>query len=46
MSKVFDIAGSIVLLAIIAVVVKNKNSASVITAFGNVFTHSLRVAEG
>lgn len=44
MAAVANIASAIVFLAIIAVIVKNKNSASVIQAFGGVFTNSLKAA--
>lgn len=46
MAQVADIASGIVFVALIAVLVKNKNTASVISAFGNIFTNSLKVAEG
>lgn len=45
MSKVADIASAIVFVALVAVLVKNANTASVITAFGNVFSNSLKAAE-
>jgi hypothetical protein len=45
-SEVANIASAIVFVALIAVLVKNKNSANVIAAFGNIFTNSLRIAEG
>lgn len=46
MSQVANIASAIVFVALIATLVKNKNTASVISAFGNIFTNSLKVAEG
>jgi hypothetical protein len=46
MAQVANVASAIVFVALIAVLVKNKNTASVITAFGNIFTNSLKVAEG
>lgn len=46
MAQVANIASAIVFVALIAVLVKNNNTASVITAFGNIFTNSLKVAEG
>lgn len=46
MAKVADIASAIVFVALVAVLVKNRNTANVISAFGGVFTNSLRVAEG
>lgn len=45
MSGVFDIASSIIFLAMLAVIVKNKNSASILSTFGSVFTNSLKTAE-
>jgi hypothetical protein len=46
MAQVANVASAIVFVALVAVLVKNKNTASVITAFGNIFTNSLKVAEG
>lgn len=46
MAAVANIASAIVFVALVAVLVKNRNTASVISAFGNIFTNSLRVAEG
>lgn len=46
MAQVANIASAIVFVALIAVLVKNRNTASVITAFGNVFIGSLKAAEG
>lgn len=46
MAAVANIASAIVFVALIAVLVKNKNTASVLTAFGNIFIGSLKVAEG
>lgn len=46
MAQVANIASAIVFVALISVLVSNKNTASVITAFGSVFTNSLKVAEG
>jgi hypothetical protein len=46
MSKVADIASAIVFVALVATLVKNKNSATVIKAFGDIFTNSLKIAEG
>ena len=46
MSGIVDIASAIVFVALVAVLVKNKNTAAVISAFGNVFTGSLKVAQG
>ena len=45
MSAVANIASSIVFLALVAVLVTNKNTASILTAFGGVFTNSLKTAE-
>lgn len=46
MAAVANIASAIVFVALVAVLVKNKNTASVIQAFGAVFTNSLKAAEG
>lgn len=46
MAQVANIASAIVFVALIAVLVKNANTANVITAFGNVFTNSLKTAQG
>jgi len=46
MAQVANVASAIVFVALVAVLVKNKNTASVITAFGNIFTGSLKIAEG
>lgn len=45
MSKVADIASAIIFLAIIAVIVKGKHSAQVLSSLGNAFDGSLAVAE-
>jgi hypothetical protein len=46
MAQVANIASAIVFVALVAVLVKNRNTASVIKAFGDIFINSLRVAEG
>lgn len=46
MAQVANIASAIIFVALIAVLVKNRNTASVITAFGNVFIGALKTAEG
>lgn len=46
LDKVFDIAAAIVSVALVFVIVSNKNSASVISAIGNAFSGSLRAAMG
>jgi len=46
MSQVANIASAIVFVALVATLVKNKNSANVIAAFGHIFTNSLKIAEG
>lgn len=45
MSQIFDIAGMIVVLAIIATIVTNKNSAADFKALGDVFTSSIKAAK-
>lgn len=44
--RIFDIAAAIVTVALTTVLVTGKNTASVITAFGNAFASSLRAAMG
>jgi hypothetical protein len=46
MSQVFDVAGMIVVLAIIATIVTSRNSATVIKAIGNTFSGSIKAAKG
>jgi hypothetical protein len=46
MSQVFDVAGMIVVLAIIATLVTSKQTAVVIKAIGNTFTDSIKAAKG
>lgn len=46
MNKVADIASSIVFVALVMVLVTNKNTSSVVNAFGGLFTNSLATAEG
>jgi hypothetical protein len=46
MSKVADILSAIVFVALVAVLVKNANTATVITSLGNAFDGSLTAAEG
>lgn len=44
--RVFNIFGSIVVVAAITVIVSSKNSARIIGAAGGAFTNSLRAAMG
>ena len=44
MAQVANIASAIVFVALISVLVKNKNTAAVIKALGDVFTGSLSIA--
>lgn len=46
LDRVFNIAGMIVVLAIITTLVAHKNTSSVINAISNAFTSSLSVAMG
>jgi hypothetical protein len=41
--QVANIASAIVFVALVAVLVKNKNTAAVIQAFGSIFTNSLQI---
>lgn len=44
--KLFTLLGSIVTVALVTTVVSHPASASVITAFGNAFSGSLKAAQG
>lgn len=44
--RIFDIAGAIVGVALATVLVTSSNTASVISAFGNSFSGSLKAAMG
>jgi deoxyhypusine synthase len=46
MSRVFDVAGMIVVLAIIATLVSHRQTSQVIKAGGSVFTDSIKAAKG
>lgn len=46
LGRIFDIAAMIVVLAIITVIVSNQESKNVISAIGNAFSGSLKVAMG
>jgi len=46
LDKIFDVAASIVTVALVFVIVSNSNSAKVITAIGGAFGGSLRAAQG
>lgn len=46
MDKIADIAGGIIIVALVTTVVSHKQSAKVITSLGNVFSGSLRAAMG
>jgi len=43
--QVANIASAIVFVTLVAVLVGNKNTASVVNAFGGLFTNSLKTAE-
>lgn len=45
MGQIFDVAGMIVVLAIIATIVTSKQSAKVFKAIGEVFTDSITAAK-
>lgn len=44
--RVFNIFGSIVVVALVTVIVSSRNSARIIQATGGAFTNSLRTAMG
>lgn len=46
MSRAFDVAGMIVVLAIIATLVSHRQTAQVLKAGGSVFTDSIKAAKG
>lgn len=46
MSQVFDVAGMIVILAIIATLVTSRNTSNVIKSLGNAFSGSIKAAKG
>lgn len=46
MDRVFDIAGLIVVAAIITTIVAHRNTAADINALGNAFSNSIKAATG
>lgn len=46
MDKIADIAGGVIVVALVTTVVSHKQSAKVITSIGNAFSGSLRAAMG
>ena len=42
----FDVLGGIVIVALATTIVSRRNTAQVITAFGNAFSKSLSAAQG
>lgn len=44
--RLFNLLGSIVVVALVTVVVTNRNSARIIAATGGAFSNSLRAAQG
>lgn len=46
LDKVFDVASSIVVVALVFVIVSNPGSANVISAIGSAFSGSLRASMG
>lgn len=44
--KVFNVLGSIVTVALVTAVVSSRNTAGIVSAFGNAFSGSLRAAQG
>lgn len=45
-SKVVDVLGAIVTVALVTTIVSHPQTARVVTAFGNAFANSLRAAQG
>lgn len=46
MDKFFNLLGGIVTIGLVFTVVSNANSAAVINALGNAFSHSIASAQG
>lgn len=46
MAQVADIASAIIFVALVAVLVKNRNTATIIQALAQAFTGALKTAEG
>lgn len=46
MREFFDIAGAIVVVALVTTIVSHPNSAKVITAGGNAFSNSILASQG
>lgn len=46
MGRVFDLAGLIVMVALVTTLVMHKNTVGVVNSFGNAFSNSLRAAQG
>lgn len=45
-NNAFDVAGAIVLVALVTTIVAHKNTAAQITAVGNAFSNSIKAALG
>lgn len=43
---IFDVLGGIVVVALATTIVSHRNTASVVTAFGNAFSRSILAAQG
>lgn len=46
LDKAFNVLGSIVTVALVTAIVSSKNTAGIVSAFGNAFAGSLKAAEG
>jgi hypothetical protein len=46
LDRLFNIAGSIVVVALVTVIVTSKNSARIVSATGGAFSNSLKTAMG
>jgi hypothetical protein len=44
--RLFNVLGSIVTVALVTTIVSSKNTAGIVSAFGNAFAGSLKAAQG
>ncbi len=44
--RLFNVLGSIVTVALVTTVVSSRNTAGIVSAFGNAFAGSLKAAQG
>ena len=46
LDRIFNVAGSIIVLAIVATIVASPNSAKVVSSVGGAFSNAIRSAKG